>query len=232
MADTYLTLALAKSIAEHNPLANEMLEDFLDLSDYEAADPEAIKFLSGQGQRGCLMLGLTELDVEVATIIASWSANVNLTKLTHMSREVATILAVNWNVLSFDGLLALDVEVAEELAKNKSHLYISLQENLSLDVARVLATHAHELRIEVATKPPLHVQQALLFSYMGIEVTLRYPFDRTVSANDFVAERCKQITVERVKDMSGNEWTDITATDDVDRWQARIKNLGSPSYFL
>jgi hypothetical protein len=180
MDATYLTLALAKSISRQNPPSDEW-PDFLDLSKYEKADPAAIRFLSGQGQRGCISIGLTEIDVETATIIANWSTTVHLTKLTRMTPEVAAILAAIRNLLAFEGLAEMNVDVAVALAKSDSSLHITLLEKLSPEVAAVLSRHKFELHITVAKPPPMEAQRVLLYQYAGYQVTLKFPVEKEMS---------------------------------------------------
>lgn len=124
MENRFLSMAEASSIFRNNPPTGEW-DDFLDLSAYSQADPKAVELLATQSHKVGVTLGLINLDIQVASVIANWNVITEFTNLAHLSREAAALLSEITAPLSIKGLREIDVGVASELSKNISHLSIS-----------------------------------------------------------------------------------------------------------
>lgn len=215
----HLSLEEAISISALNPATDEF-DDCIDLSSYAQAELKAFEFLASQGHRQFVILGLTNLDVQLASVITSFFHSITFTNLVQLSRESASILSNTMNVLEIEGLGDMEAEVASELAKHKFALYLSFLGTLTSNVVQELAKHNHELFLTVAIEPHMDVQKAILFTYVGYEVTLRFPVDNEICRSDYYEYPNKKIEIRSFQDDSGRLWRDITAND-VDGWFSR-----------
>lgn len=124
------------------------------------------------------------------------------------------------NILEIERLGDMEAEVVSELVKHKVALYLSFLCALTGKVVQELAKHNHELFATVAIEPPMDVQQALLFTYVGYEVTLRFPVDNEICRNGSYENPHKKIEIRSFQDDSGRLWREVTAND-VDGWFSR-----------
>lgn len=216
MENVYFSLAEAMSIAKRNP-ATEDFDDCLDLSEYSHADIKAFEFLASQGDRQSVLLGLTNLDVQIASVITSFCHSITFTNLAQLSRESASVLSNTMNVLEIEGLGDIEAEVATELAKHKVALYLSFLGALTSNIVKELAKHNHSLFVTVAQEPAMSLQQTLLSRYTGYEVTLRYPDDNEICRSDYYEYPNKKVEIRSFQDDSGRLWRDVSAKD-VDGW--------------
>ncbi len=80
MASRYLNLEEAYSICRwHQPTGE--CDDFLDLSAYSQADPDALTLLATQGHSSGVKLSLTSLSIENAAVIADWGGDRRVSQL-------------------------------------------------------------------------------------------------------------------------------------------------------
>lgn len=220
----YLGLPEAKYFSEHNPPFNkDGASNFIDLSFYSQADPMAIQFLANQGYKGFVLFGLTDLDIEAASLIADWNAHFIFKNLGQLKCEAAVFLSKCDQGLIIKGLREIDAAVAAELAKKVTSLSISCSGGISIEAVNEFVKHNHELCVTVAVSPPMYVQRALLLGYVGREVLLKFTVESEIANRAFYNMRqIKSIKIGSHTDDAGQLWQIVTATEEMDRWLSRL----------
>lgn len=219
MTHNILNLAEAMSISARNPPSDEFA-DCIDLSGYTQADLNAFEYLARQGDRQTILIGLNNLDVQVASVITSFCHNIILENLPHLGLEAARMLTNTMNVLEIKGLVDIEPAVAGVLANHRCALYLSISGRLNSEISDELVKHNHEMFLTVAIAPDISVQEALLSSYAGYELTLRYPISSKVGNDLGFNIGNKKFEVSEFVDDAGQLWRDITVND-IDGWFSR-----------
>jgi hypothetical protein len=189
------------------------------LSAYTQADLKVFEYLASQGDRQTIVLGLNKLDVQIASVITSFCHNIQFENLPHLSLEAARVLTNTMNVLEIRGLIDIDPAVAGVFANHGSALYLSISGRLNSEIADELVKHNFELFLTVAIEPDISVQETLLTSYAGYEMTLRYPIG-SKAGSDIGFNIIKKFEVREFADDTGQLWRDISVND-IEGWFSR-----------
>ncbi|MEQ1533779.1 MAG: hypothetical protein HOO97_11800 [Sideroxydans sp.] len=211
MGGKCLNMEEAYSICRVNHPTGECC-DFLDLSAYSQADPDALTLFATQGHRSGVRLGLTSLSIENAAVIANWGGIVEFTSLASLTREMASVLSTIQSPLSIVGLHELDECVAAELAGVQNSLSISLLGSLSMEAAKALAKHQCSLLIHFSATPSMAMQRSLLYLYQGHRLSLHFPIEEGSLERYMYINWYKEVTVSSTNDNLGITWMHVDST--------------------
>lgn len=205
----YLNLEEAYSICRWNHPTGEC-DDFLDLSAYSQASPEALELLATQGHRAGVIFGLTSVSVENAAVIANWGVIVEFTNLARLGRETAALFNNYPAPVSISGLDSIEVEDALELSTGPYVLSITCRDVPSLEIVKVLAKHQGEVHLSCLGEPPMEVQRALLYEHQGYRTSINFPTNSDVNKYSYL-NWFKTIQVSSTIDISGATWLYVDA---------------------
>lgn len=192
----------------HSPTGES---DFLDLSEYSQADPQAIELFANR-EWTCVILGLTRLEIPNASAIAKLQTSPEFTNLTYMSQGTAALLSEPGFALSIDGVLEIDACMASELASYKADVRVKHLEHLSLEAAMALAKHKYEMFVSFDAPPPMGVQRSFLFAYEGDRVEIIFPSDVALSNDDLYFNWLRKIYVGSSVDDAGQIFVNVIST--------------------
>jgi hypothetical protein len=94
---------------------------------------------------------VTEIEPEVASILAQHPGTLMLDGLTELNKDVASALKVGDKTLYLRGLQDISPEVASVLAGHQGPLVLGSFEEISADVAAALSSHKHRLSLPYIT---------------------------------------------------------------------------------
>ncbi len=223
MESRYLNLEEAYSICRAVHSTGEC-DDYLDLSAYSQADPDALTLFATGGYWSGVFLGLTSLSVDNAAVLADWGVIVDFSNLSKLTREAAALFREGM-LLSIDGLHELEVDVATELANGPYSFSIAGLRSLSMEAANALAKHQGcYLTLSLEAEPPMEVQRAILYGYQGHRISLGFPIDSELVDNYAYLNWYKTIRVSSCADDFGTTWLHVDAvakcSDELDEFDS------------
>ncbi len=166
-----LDIHKAREFISLRPQRRDDFVSIADLSIYTRIHLEAIKYLS-QHCFDFILLGLQELDMDVAECLGMWASSPSLIfeELLELNTDNAKSLVKNNSSLTFKKLKDLSVIIANELALTENSLHFNLP-FLSAEIASSLARHNDQISICSDIEPTFEAAIELS-KYRGHQITI------------------------------------------------------------